>query len=317
MDTLLIMLKNVMIFVLLAVPGYLLVKGNLLTQKESGTLSKVLTNLGMPFMILSSTIKLEFTGSFALSLVIFGILCIATTLAMFFTSQWFCRSKAPKTTAMMRFCMVFSNNGFIGIPLARAVFGEASPVMAYLIIANIVMNVMMFSMGPSLISGDKKSVNLKKILFTPVLIAFVVGIVLNLTKVCSLLPEIQTYATHFSGIVTPLSMVVLGMKLAQIPMKKLLTEGKMYQVSAFRLVLYPVVGVVVMYLLQYVSFLQLGADAVIAYFVGFAVPTAGLASVFADQHDGDTESAVIFTLGSTLLSIVTIPVLYWILRMFV
>ena len=62
MDTFMIMLKNVLIFVLLAVPGYLLVRGKVLTAKESGTLSKLLTNIGMPFLILSSALKLEFNG---------------------------------------------------------------------------------------------------------------------------------------------------------------------------------------------------------------------------------------------------------------
>lgn len=317
METLLIMLKNVIIFVLLAVPGYLLVKGKLLGAKESGTLSKVLTNLGMPFMILSSTVKLELTGSFALSLIVFGLLCVAVTVVMFFSSDWLCRDDDKKRSGMMRFCMVFANNGFIGIPLARAVFGEASPVMAYLIVSNIVMNVMMFSLGPSLASGDKKSVDLKKAIFTPVLIAFVVGIALNLTKVCQLVPEIQTYSGHFSGIVTPLSMVVLGMKLAEIPMKKLFTSGKMYYVSAIRLVAYPVLCTGLVFLLQFVPGLQMNADAVLAAFMGFAMPTAGLASVFADQHKGDTESAVIFTLGTTILSVATIPVLYWMLRLIV
>ena len=314
MDTLVIMLKNVIIFVLLAVPGYLLVKGKLLGAKESGTLSKVLTNLGMPFMILSSTVKLELTGSFALSLIVFGLLCVAVTVVMFISSDWLCRDDDKKRSGMMRFCMVFANNGFIGIPLARAVFGEDSPVMAYLIISNIIMNVMMFSLGPSLAAADKKSVNLKKAIFTPVLIAFVVGIVLNLTKVCQYVPEIQTYSGHFSGIVTPLSMVVLGMKLAEIPMKKLFTSGRMYYVSAMRLVAYPVLGVALTYALQFVPGLQLGTDAVLAFFMGFAMPTAGLASVFADQHNGDTENAVIFTLGTTILSVATIPVLYMLLQ---
>ena len=58
METLQIMLKNVIIFVLLAVPGYLLVKGRLVGGKESGVLSKLLTYVGMPFMILSSSLNL-------------------------------------------------------------------------------------------------------------------------------------------------------------------------------------------------------------------------------------------------------------------
>ena len=73
MDTLIVMLKNVLIFVLLAVPGYLLVKGKLVTGKDSHLLSKLLTYVGMPALILSSTLKLEFTGEFARSIVTAGV----------------------------------------------------------------------------------------------------------------------------------------------------------------------------------------------------------------------------------------------------
>ena len=131
------------------------------------------------------------------------------------------------------------------------------------------------------------------------------------------LPELQTYATHFSGIVTPLSMLVLGMKLAEVPMKKLLTSGKMYYVSGLRLVLYPALAVGMMVLVNLIPVLNLGTDGILAFFVAYAMPVAGLASAFADQYGGDGENAVILTLGSTVLSVVTIPVLYWVLRLFV
>lgn len=76
-------------------------------------------------------------------------------------------------------------------------------------------------------------------------------------------------------------------------------------------------GVAIAYAMQMIPALSLNADSVIAFFVGFAMPTAGLASAFSDQYDGDTDNAVIFTLGTTVLSVVTIPVLYWVLRLFV
>lgn len=314
MNTLLIMLKNVIIFVLLAVPGYLLVKGKLLGQKESGTLSKLLTNVGMPFLILSSTLKLEFSGEFTKSMIIAGVIGVAFTVLMFLLSALLVGKEADdKRRGMMRFCMTFANNGFIGIPLARAVFGEASPVMAYLIILNIITNVLMFTLGVYLISGDKNTINLKKALLNPVLIAFIVGIALNLVGINRLLPEAQTYATYFSNIVTPLSMVILGMKLAGVEMKRLFASWRMYYVSAIRLVLFPALGVGLMLLLQLIPVLSLSTDTVIAYFVAFAMPTAGLASAFSDQYNGDTENAVIFTLGTTILSVATIPALYWVL----
>lgn len=312
METLLIMLKNVIIFVLLAIPGYLLVKGKLLGPKESGTLSKLLTNIGMPFLILSSTLKLEFSGEFTKSLIVVAVLGLLFLVGTFLLSALFVfRDNEEKRKGMVRFCMVFSNNGFIGIPLARAVFGEASPVMAYLIVLNILMNVVMFTLGVYLISGDKSAINVKKAVLTPVFLAFVIGIALNLLGVPAAVPELQTYSTHFSGIVTPLSMLVLGMKLTQVPMKKLFVSWRMYYTSAVRLVLFPIIPLVLGMLLR------LPTDAVIGLFIGFAMPTAGLASAFSDQYDGDAENAVILTLGTTIVSVITIPVLYWLLRMIV
>lgn len=315
METLFIMLKNVIIFVLLAVPGYLLVKGSLLGQKESGTLSKLLTNVGMPFLILSSTLKLEFSGEFTKTIVVAGVVGVLFTVAMFLLSALIVRGESdPKRRGMMRFCMVFANNGFIGIPLARAVFGEDSRVMAYLIILNIITNVLMFTLGVYLISGDKNTINVKKAVLNPVLIAFVIGIALNLSGISAAVPEMQTYATHFSGIVTPLSMVILGMKLAGVEMNRLLTSGRMYYVSFMRLVVFPTLAVALTWLMSTVPALAVNADTVIAFFVAFAMPTAGLASAFSDQYNGDTDNAVIFTLGTTVLSVATIPVLYWVLR---
>ena len=105
METLLIMLKNVLIFVLLAVPGWLLVRKGMLTQKESGTLSKLLTNVGMPFLILSSTLKLEFSGEFTVSMIIVGIIGIIFTILMFLASELFVmHEKDAKRKNMMRFC---------------------------------------------------------------------------------------------------------------------------------------------------------------------------------------------------------------------
>ena len=315
MEALLIMLKNVIIFVLLAVPGYLLVKGKLLTGKDSGILSKLLTYVGMPALILSSTLKLEFTGAFTLRILVTAVIGTLFILFMYFVTGLFVQDADTKRRGMLRFCMVFANNGFIGVPLAKAVFGEDSPVIAYLIVLNIINNVVMFTLGAYLISGDKKTISIKKAIVNPVLLAFIAGIVLNLTKVSAAVPEVQTFATHFSGIVTPLSMLVLGIKLTAVPMGKLFTSGRMYYLSAMRLILFPAVCVAIMLGLQLIPGLGVNKDMILGFFIAFAMPTAGLASAFADQYNGDTENAVICTLGSTVVSTATIPVLYWLLQM--
>ena len=317
METLITMLKNVIIFVLLAVPGYLLVKGKRMGGAESGTLSKLLTNVGMPFLILSSTMELEFSGEFTKSIIVTGVAGVLFNVLMFLLSTLMVWEKDDKRRGMMRFCMVFANNGFIGIPLATAVLEKGSTAMAYLIILNIITNVTMFTLGVYLISGDKNAINVKKAVFNPVLIAFVAGIILNVAGVGKAVPELQTYATHLKGIVTPLSMVILGMKLAGVKLGRLFSSWRMYYVSAVRLVVFGVLGVAVAYGLQLIPALALNKDTVIGFFFAFAMPTAGLAAAFSDQYKGDSDNAVIFTLGTTVLSVATIPVLYWVLRLIV
>ena len=146
------------------------------------------------------------------------------------------------------------------------------------------------------------------------LIAFVIGIVLNLLKVNTYVPEVSTFSSHFSGMVTPLSMTILGMKMAEIKITSLFKSWRMYYVCVLKLILFPTVIVALLLAVDTVFSSNIIDNSVIlGFFIAFAMPTAGLASTFADGFGGDTENAVSMTLGTTVLSILTIPVLYWIL----
>ena len=83
LDAFLIMLRNVLLFVVLAIPGYILVKGKVIKETESGVLSKLLTYVGMPFLILSSTLNISFSSEFTAKILIVGLIGIAFTLAFF------------------------------------------------------------------------------------------------------------------------------------------------------------------------------------------------------------------------------------------
>lgn len=314
MDAFLIMLKNVIVFVLLAVPGYLLVKGGVLTTKESGVISKVLTYVGLPFMILTSTVKVEFTKDFAAEMGLLFLFGVVFTFFMLFATAFLCRGvKDDKKNGMMRFAMIFPNNGFLGIPLATAVFLNTRPaVVTFLVVLNIMNNLMLFSLGITMVSGDKSAIRLKKLLLSPVLIAFVAGVILNISGLAGKVPAVGEYSNYFSSIVTALSMVVLGIKLADVPFAKLFLNGSMYYVSFVRLIAFPVLSVAIMFLLR--TFLPVSDEMILGTFIAFVMPTAGLASTFADQYGGDTEGAVAYTLGSTILSVGAIPLLYWLVE---
>ncbi len=319
MDAFLIMIRNVILFAALAVPGYLLVKCKILKQEHSAGLSKMLMYVGMPFLILSGTVNnLTISSEFIIRLLVVAAIGIAYTFGMYFISTPLTAfEKTDKTRRMMRFCAVFSNNGFLGIPLAVAVFGKGTEIFTVLIVLNIITNVMMYVLGSSLIAGDGHRISIKTVLLNPVLIAFIVGLALNLLKIKDYVPEVVTYSDHFSGIVTPVSMTILGMKLATVKFTSLFTSLKNYYVSALKLVVFPVVIVVALFGAKMIPGGIINGDVILGFFIAFAVPTAGLASTYADMYDGDADSAVKFTLGTTILSIATIPVLYGLLNLFI
>lgn len=165
MGEFIIMLRNVLIFVELAIPGYLLVKGKLLKPEQSGVLSKLLMYLALPFMIFSGVVKnLAFTKESLLMLGLVAVIGIAVVLGMFLVSAPLTKmEKSQKTRGMLRFCSVFANNGFLGIPLAVAVFGGDSPVFTVVIVLNIINNVLMYTLGAYLTTGDKKNISVKKL----------------------------------------------------------------------------------------------------------------------------------------------------------
>lgn len=315
MGALLIMLKNVVLFVTLALPGYLLVKAKVLDSQHSGVLSKLLMYVGMPFLILSGTVNnISFDKALIIKLILTSAVGIAFTFAMFFLSKPItAMEKSEKTRGMMRFCMAFSNNGFLGIPLAVAVFGADSPVMTVLVILNIITNILMYTLGVYLVSGDKSRISLKKAFLNPVLVAFIVGVVLNLMKVNTYIPEISTFSAHFSGLVTPLSMTILGMKMAEIRFVSLFKSPRMYYVCSMKLVAFPCIILALLLAAKHLGAGIVDDSIILGFFIAFAMPTAGLASTFADGFGGDTENAVSMTLGTTVLSIFTIPIIYWVL----
>ena len=314
MEEFIIMLRNVLLFVALAIPGYILVKGKVLKPEHSGVLSKLLIYLALPFMIFSGVVKnLTFNAESLRMLGFVAVLGIVCVMAMFFVSAPLTQiEKNQKTRDMMRFCAVFANNGFLGIPLAAAVFGTDSTEFTVLIVLNIINSVLMYTLGAYLTTGDKKNISVKKAFLNPVLIAFVLGCVCNLLGVVKAVPDVLTFSNHFSNIVIPISMTVIGMKLGAVSMKSLFASGKMYYVSFLKLVLFPVALTAALLAVKSVS-----TAIVLGVFVSFASPTAGLAATFADEFNGDTENAVVFTLGTTVLSVLTIPTLYWVLSLFV
>ena len=318
MSTLILMFRNVLLFVALAVPGFLLAKKGAIKEAHSQGFSLLLTKAAFPIFIFSGTLNgFSFEKE---SLLLFVKCLIPAVLGIFLFALVVTvlqgKISDRKKRGTMQFCSIFPNNGLLGIPLAMAVLGE-SPVIPAMILMNILTNILVYTLGVVQFSGDKSKISVKHALFNPVMIAFLCGVLVQGLGLAEKVPEIGKFADYFGKSVTPLSMTVLGIKLASFPLKKIFLSAESYFVSFIKLVLCPVLVLTLVFGVR--SFLPSFADdtILVAAFFTMAMPTAGLASSLAISFGGEEEDAAKFTLGTTLLCIITVPILYWALMLLV
>ena len=306
----LIMLKNVLIFIALALPAYLLARKNALKGEDCGVLSQVLVYVGVPFMVFCSALDATLTRQTALDFLLVGLLtaggqlgcCLLTNLLPGLDPD-------PQQKSVMRFSMTYGNNGFLGLPLVSALFADSLPIaVAYFSIVSIVTNLLILPVGEHLIGKAKTTFSLKGLLTNPILIAFLLGIAANLLKLNETFPEAVTYATYLKNMVTPVSMCIIGIKFGQMRVGHLFCDKRLYYVAFVRLVLFPALVAAILLVARLV--VPIADPLILALFIGFAMPTATFAATLAVQYDVPGNGSTIYVLGTTLFSVITLPVLY-------
>lgn len=316
MEALWTMGRNVLLFVALAVPGYLLRKTNKLEKNASKILSKVILLVAMPFLVGKGLMTVTLTASLFIEMAIAGALYIVLILACLYGGKAFAAKGLKQkeiTQGITAAAMTFANNGFLGIPLVAAVFPDNPTIMMFAVVFNIINQTILYTLGESMVSGAKAKNAFVKMITHPAVIATAIGILFNILKVPTYVPEVLQYSTYLSNLVVPLSMFVLGINLAGIQMKDIFTSPQGYLIVAFRLVIAPVVALGLAFLIRLVY--PLSDDLMISFFIANSMPVAAMVTTFAEEYNKDTKMAVTYTMLSAILSVITIPVLYYLLRL--
>ena len=310
-----IMLKNVIVFVALAVPGWLLAKKKLLKGEDCNVLTQLILYVAMPFLVFHSTVSIDFNGRVALELFLVAVITGVGQYVFSLLSGVIAKAEADgKQRGILRFAMVFGNNGFLGLPLVTALFSQSMPlVCTYFVSVGIVTNLTMMFVGDPLVSGEKAEVSLKSVLLSPLTISFALGIGANLSGVTEAVPEIENYAAYLKNLVTPLSMLIIGVKFGQLRVRELFLSKKLYFVALVRLILTPALVVVLLLLARLA--LPISDPLLIALFVGFAMPSGALTTSLAVKYNVPGNKATVYVLGTTLLSVITLPVMYFLLQL--
>ena len=180
-----------------------------------------------------------------------------------------------------------------------------------------VFNILSWTLGVYIITKDKKNISIKKILLNPTIIAVILGFavfmiakvpLISIAQDNSVLDQIITKLMEsvnlIGNAVTPLSMFVIGMKLASVKFKQLLLNKHAYISSLLKLV---VMSLVVMLI---VAFLPISPIIKYTLFFLMSMPSATSTTLFAVRFKGDAENGAVMVLLSSILCVATIPLMF-------
>lgn len=281
-------------FVLVAI-GFALYKTGKVTGEGSRCMGNLLVFLSLPCVIVNGFL-VERTPERVAGLAISTVAALAVLGVSTLISYFAFRGRGIEQCAA-----AYSNPGFFGIPLIAAALG--ADAVFYIAPFIGVLNLLQWTYGVTVISGQKGRLRLKTLLTAPFLLAILAGMTLFLTRL-SLPVLVAKPISYLAGINTPLAMVVLGVYLAQTDRKKLFGTAAVYAVSAMRLAVIPLVS------LALLSLLPAGWNQLkLAVLIAIACPVGSNVAVYAQLHHKDYAYAVAAVTNSTLFSIVSIPLL--------
>ncbi|MBO1307092.1 AEC family transporter [Enterococcus sp. 669A] len=282
--------------------GLVMARKEWLGKEVQANFSVLITNFALPCAVFNS-FQIEYSEEI-LGL-IFRSLALAVVFftALYLLSLLFARvfRIAEKIRSIWIGCSTFSSVLFIGIPIVSALFGEIGLVI--LIAFNTIGNLFLFGLGESIFAG-RMLVSPRKILSTPAIIAAVLGFLFFVFQIT--VPEVvSTPLQAIAGFTTPLAMMINGALLSKTLSPRLFTNLSTLQFCFVRLIVIPII--LIFFFKVFVT------DPLLLQIVALVscMPSGAVNSVFAEKYSGQGQIASEFIIVSTLLSIVTIPTIFY------
>lgn len=301
---------NVLMTLLYILPGYAMCKAKKASAEHLSTMSAILVYICAPCMVVSSFIGLEYDPGQARDMVLFFLITLALQAIFMMTLFLLLRKKYDDSRyRIVTIGSVLGNVGFFGLPLIRALLPDNPEVLCYSSIYVISMNILVFTMGVYCLTKNTRYLSLRAAILNPSMAGLVIGVPIYLLGLGKQIPQPLTNGLSLLGtMTTPVCMVILGVRLATVSWKALFSRPFVYLACLGKLVIFP------LFCYGMVSLLPVDAALKTSVFILSATPCASIILNMAEMHHSETELSANCVLLSTLLCIVTIPLLMLLVR---
>lgn len=298
----LILAKKIVSLFIIMLLGMLLVRRGVVRAQDSKVLSMISLYLVMPCVIVSSfqvEYKPEILDGLLLALaaaVLLHVVLIALVTAL---------GKPLKLDGVEQTSLIYSNAGNLIVPIVTAILGKE-----WVIYTSAFLSVQMFllwSHAKMKLCGEK-GIDLKKILTNINMIAIIAGVLMFLLHL-QLPALVQDSVDSISGMVGPMAMLILGMLIADMDLKKFLNYHRLWWITLLRLVGIPLVGVLLLKYSGLAAFVPEGKTILLISLLAICTPSASTLTQMAQVYGKDADYASAINVTTTLLCIVTMPLM--------
>lgn len=283
---------------LMVLVGYIMCKVNMISDKGKKDMTNLLLKVVTPMVVISAYQR-------PFDAVLFKQWCIsfaAATLAYAISialAEVFYRNKKNVPLAESKLAVVLPNCGFMAFPLLQALASDTGIFLGSPSV--IILNIIQWTYGVKLLE-PKQKIDFKKLVLNPGIIAVVCSVALFCSP-WKLPAPVYTAVNSIGTLNTPLAMIILGAILAQTDITEAFKSFKYYKLAFFRLIAAPCI------LLLLFKILPIPQNVMLVTFICAVVPTATAVSMITQLFDKDSSFAANTIVLSTVLSLVTVPVL--------
>lgn len=299
MDMATIVQNKVIVMFIMVLVGLVCAKVGLIDNATNKKLSNITMMLVSP-MLMFASFQLKFSAEMLTNLLIsFGLsaACFAVAIVL---SYVLIRGNNRGRISIERISMIYSNCGFIGIPLAESLYGKEG--VFYITVFITIFNLLLWTHGVIEMTGRASVKQMLKNLCTPAIFAILAGLICFVTQLR--LPSMLMEPIESIGSMnTPMAMLVAGVSLGHSKWLGCLKQMRTYYLAAVKLFVIPLACVLLL------CWLPLSPILLMIPLIAMACPTGAASTMFALRYNGDNAHASECFAVTTVLSIITIPMI--------
>lgn len=289
--------------VALCLPGFFLTKANVLKEEHIKGFAVFLLYVCSPALSIYSFQQSECNREILINI---GILLLVTTFmqVLIMGIGFLINIKTYKIDGASRVATVaaaFGNVGFFGVPILQALLPDHPEAMVYSAVMSVMMNLIGWTLGMFMMSGDRKHVSVKNFLINPTTLCLLIALPLFFTNT-SLPKPVMNFVEFFSKMSTPTAMTVLGMRLAFVKFRDLMDYRQVVAIF-LKLIALPLITFGIMYALPVDETLK------ISTYILLCMPPAAITLNFAELSNTSPKTAANIVVVGSLLVAITLPVL--------